>query len=304
MNVLVVGGSGFIGHHLCAGLVDRGHDVTALSRDPDPADLPDGVATAMGDVTAYDSIADHFEDQDAVVYLVALSPLFEPKGGNDRHDEVHRGGTENCLRAAEEHGVERFVHLSALGADPEGATHYIRAKGRAEQLVRDSDREWVIFRPSIVFGDGGEFLYFTKRLKKMFAPGLPIYPLPGGGKQTPFQPIWVGDFVPMLADALEDDDHVGETYEIGGPEVLTLREVTELVYESEDKSISIVPLPMSLAGVGLKTLSVVPGFPMGGDQYRSLKFENTVADNDVDAFGVDPSELRTLGEYLGVAGET
>jgi NADH dehydrogenase len=301
MNVLVVGGSGFIGQHLCAELDERGHDVTALSRDPDPATLPAGVETAMGDVTAYDSIEAHFADQDAVVYLVALSPLFEPKGGNERHDEIHRGGTENCLRAAEAHGVDRFVHLSALGADSNGATHYIRAKGRAEAAVRDSDLDWVVFRPSVVFGEGGEFVSFTKRLKKLFAPGLPVYPLPGGGRKTRFQPIWVGDLVPMLAGALEDDDHVGAVYEVGGPEVLTLREITRLVYDAEGKSISIVSLPMSLAGVGLKTLRFVPGFPMGGDQYRSLTFDNTVADNDVDAFGVDPSDLRTLGDYLGVA---
>jgi uncharacterized protein YbjT (DUF2867 family) len=300
MNVLVVGGSGFIGQHLCGELDERGHDVTALSRDPDPADLPDGVETAMGDVTAYDSIEAHFEGQDAVIFLVALSPLFEPSGGNQRHDEVHRGGTENCVRAADEHGVERFVQMSALGADPGGDTHYIRAKGRAEEIVRESSLDRVIFRPSIVFGDGGEFVYFTKRLKKMFAPGLPIYPLPGGGEQTHFQPIWVGDLVPMLVDAIEDDEHVGETYQVGGPEVLSLRDVTRLVYESEGKSISIVGLPMALAGVGLKTLSVVPGFPMGGDQYRSLSFDNTTDENEIDAFGVAAEDLTPFPDYLGV----
>ena len=139
MDVLVVGGSGFIGQHLCEELTERGHDVTALSRDPDPDDLPDGVETAMGDVTAYDSIAEHFEGKDAVVNLVALSPLFVPKGGNERHREVHTGGTENCVRAAEAAGVDRFVQMSALGADPDGATHYIRAKGAAETVVRESE---------------------------------------------------------------------------------------------------------------------------------------------------------------------
>jgi uncharacterized protein YbjT (DUF2867 family) len=301
MDVLVVGGSGFIGQNLCAELIERGHDVTALSRDPDPADLPDGVETAMGDVTAYDSIESHFEGQDAVVFLVALSPLFEPSGGNERHDVIHRGGTENCVRAAEEHGVDRFVQMSALGADPDGATHYIRAKGRAEEVVKASDLDWVIFRPSIVFGEGGEFVSFTKRLKKMFAPGLPIYPLPGGGEQTRFQPIWVNDLVAMIGDALEEEEHVGETYEIGGPEVLTLRQVTDLVYESEGASIRIVSLPMGLAGVGLKTLGNVPGFPMGADQYRSLKFDNTAPDNDIGSFGVSEGDLTRFQEYLGIA---
>ncbi|MFC7202595.1 complex I NDUFA9 subunit family protein [Haloferax namakaokahaiae] len=297
MNVLVVGGSGFIGTHLCRELSSRGHDVTALSRDPSSADLPDGVEGVAGDVTDYDSIADAFDGKDAVVNLVALSPLFEPKGGNKMHDIIHRQGTVNAVNAAEEHGVSRFVQMSALGADPNGDTAYIRSKGNAERAVTDSDLDWVIFRPSVVFGDGGEFVSFTKRLKGMFAPGVPLYPLPGNGK-TRFQPIWVGDLVPMLADAVEDEAHVGQTYEIGGPEVLTLRDITEMVYDAENKSVSIVPLPMALAGVGLTVLGAVPGFPMGPDQYRSLQFDNTTTDNQIGAFDVTGADMKTLQQYL------
>ncbi|PSP86327.1 complex I NDUFA9 subunit family protein [Halobacteriales archaeon QS_1_68_17] len=289
MNVLLVGGSGFIGTNLAAELVERGHDVTVLSRSPDDEELPAGVETAMGDVTAYDSMEGAFEGQDAVVYLVALSPLFEPKGGNEMHRTVHLGGAENVVRAAEDHGVDRLVHMSALGADPDGRTAYIRAKGEAERVVTDSDLDRVIFRPSVVFGDGGEFVGFTKKLTP---PG--IAPLPGGGK-TRFQPIWVGDLVPMLADAVEDDEHVGETYEVGGPEVLTLKEIAKLVRGG----VAVVPVPMALAGVGLSIAGAIPGFPMGADQYRSLQFDNTTADNEVDAFGVEASEMKTLGEYLG-----
>ena len=297
MRVLVAGGTGFIGSYLCRALAESGHDVTALSRSGD--DTPDSVAAATGDVTDYDSIVDAVDGQDAVVNLVALSPLFEPSGGNVMHDRVHRGGTENLVRAAEDGGAERFLQLSALGADPAGDTAYIRAKGAAEGHVRDSDLDWTIFRPSVVFGEGGEFVSFTKRLKGMFAPVVPLYPLPGGGK-TRFQPIHVADLVPMLVAALEGDDHVGETYEVGGPETLTLRQVTDLVYEAERKGVTIVPLPMPLAKIGLSVLGAVPGFPMGPDQYRSLQFDNTTVDNDVTAFGVEEATLTTLAEYLGV----
>jgi len=300
MNVLVVGGSGFVGTYLSSELVERDHDVTVLSRDPGDADLPAGVDTYAGDVTDYDSIEDAFEGKDAVVYLVALSPLFKPDGGNEMHDRIHRGGTENCLRAAEAHGVDRYVQMSALSADPDAATHYLRAKGRADAAVRASDLDWVIFQPSIVFGEGGEFVSFTKRLKKWFAPGLPVYPLPGGGKHALFQPIHVEELVPMLADALSGEEHVGQTYEVGGPEELSLRAVTNLVYESEDRSVTVVPLPMGLAKVGLTVLGGI-GFPMGKDQYQGLRFENVPADNDVAAFGVDPNELTTFQAYLGLA---
>jgi uncharacterized protein YbjT (DUF2867 family) len=295
MNVLVVGGSGFIGQRLCVELDERGHDVTGLAREPDDADLPDSVDTARGNVTAYDSIEPAFEGRDAVYNLVALSPLFEPAGGNERHVEVHRDGTENCLRAAAEHGVERFVQLSALGADPDGETHYIRAKGKAEELVRDTDIDWTIIRPSVVFGDGGEFVPFTRKL----TPPV-LAPLPGGGK-TRFQPIFVGDLVPMLAACLDSDDHVGKTYELGGPAVLTLAEVAKLARRARGQSVRILPVPMALANVGLTLGSLIPGFPMGRDQYRSLTFDNTTEHNDIDAFDRSESELTTLAEYLNVA---
>lgn len=297
MKVLVAGGTGFIGSHLCRALAEAGHEVTALSRSP--AQTPEGVESAVGDVTAPNSIASAVDGQDAVVNLVALSPLFEPKGGNVMHDRIHRAGTENLVRAAESADVDRFVQLSALGADPNGDTAYIRAKGAAERIVEESDLDWTVFRPSVVFGEGGEFVSFTKRLKKLFAPLVPLYPLPGGGK-TRFQPIHVDDLVSMIVESLTGDAHVGEIYEIGGPERLTLRTVTQLVYEAERNGVTIVPLPMPLARIGLGVLGAVPGFPMGSDQYRSLQFDNTTDDNDVDAFGIDPDDLTTLGSYLGV----
>jgi len=313
MNVLIVGGSGFVGTTLTRDLTDRGHEVAVLSRHPGEADLPAGVETVPGDVTEYDAVEDAFVDRDAVVNLVALSPLFQPPPGTS-HESVHLGGTENVVAAAETHDVPRLVQMSALGADPDGPTAYIRAKGEAERVVRDSSLDWTIVRPSVVFGDGGEFVSFTRKLTTPYVTGLP-----GGGK-TRFQPIWVGDVAPMLADCVDGgaaaasdgsgaaanddrsasaDEHVGETYELGGPEVLTLADVAKLSYRAEGRSLVVLPVPMVLARVGLTVLGAVPGFPMGADQYRSLQFDNTVTDNDVTAFGRDPHDLRTLADYLG-----
>jgi NADH dehydrogenase len=355
MDVLVTGGTGFVGRHLTRELAERGHDVTALARTPGEADLHPDVETVMGDVTAYDSIEAAFEGQDAVVNLVALSPLFKPSGGDEKHLEIHLGGTENCVQAAETHDVAHLVQMSALGADPNGDTHYIRAKGRAEEAVQESSLDWTIFRPSVVFGDGGEFVPFTKLLAPPY-----FTPLPGGGK-TRFQPIWIGDLVTMLAmaiegetpeadaeedaadaadeDEAEDDEeaeaddaadaaeeaeedgtddeaaeettdteavaapanpHFGQIYDIGGPEVLTLAEVAKLGHAADNKPVSVLNVPMPLAGIGLKTLGALPGAPMGGDQFRSLKFDNTTDDNDIDAFGYEAADLTTLAAYLGV----
>ncbi|MFW5918352.1 MAG: complex I NDUFA9 subunit family protein [Haloferacaceae archaeon] len=292
MKILVAGGNGFIGTNLCAELHDRGHDVTALARDPERADLPGEVDTAVGDVTAADSLSEPVEGQDAIVNLVALSPLFKPSGGDEMHMTVHLEGTRNLVEAATDAGVERFLQMSALGADPDGATAYIRAKGRAEEVVRDSSLSWTIVRPSVVFGEGGEFVSFTKLLAPPY-----LTPLPGGGK-TRFQPIYVGDLVPMLAEAVEDDEHAGQTYELGGPEKLTLADVARIVHGADGRSATVLPIPMALAKVGLSVLDALPRAPMGRDQYRSLQFDNTTTNNDVGVFGVDESELTTLSAYL------
>ncbi|AEN05649.1 complex I NDUFA9 subunit family protein [Halolamina sp.] len=294
MQILVAGGDGFIGSRLCAALADRGHDVTAMSRSPPEDSLPDGVEHATGDVTAYDSIAPVIEGHDAVVNLVALSPLFRPKGGEEKHFEIHLEGTRNLVNAAEEAGVDRFLQQSALGADPKGPTHYIRAKGQAEELVRNSSLDWTITRPSVVFGEDGEFVKFTKLLAPPY-----VTPLPGGGK-TRFQPIFVGDLVPMLADAVEAAEHIGESYDIGGPEKLTMAEVAKLGHGADGRSVNVLPVPMSLSKIGLSALDYLPGFPFGSDQYRSLEMDNTVDHNDVSAFGVSESKLTTLKEFLGL----
>lgn len=289
MNILVVGGTGFIGQSLTRELSDRGHDVAVLSRSP--AADPSGIESVAGDVRNADSIADAFEGREVVVNLVALSPLFEPSG-DATHETVHLDGTRNVVQAAETHGVEKIVQMSAIGADPDGSTAYIRAKGRAEDIVTASSIEWSIIRPSVVFGDGGEFVSFTKTLTTPYVTGLP------GGGTTRFQPIWVGDLVPMLVDVTENDDHVGATYELGGPDVLTLAEVTRQVYRADGRSSVVLPIPMLFARIGLTIAGTISGIPMGPDQYRSLQFDTSVSDNDVTAFGRPPDDLRTLADYL------
>jgi len=295
MEILVTGGTGFIGSRLCAELDSRGHSVTAMARNPDDGDLPDSVTNVTGDITDPASIEGAFDGHDAVVNLVALSPLFKPRGGNQMHDRVTRGGTENAVREAESAGVDRFVQLSGIGADPNGPTAFTRAKGQAEEIVKASDLDWVIVRPTAVFGEGGEFIPFIKKVALPY-----LTPLPGGGR-TRMQVIWVEDLAPILAAAVEEDEYVGGVYEIGGPDRLTIATIADLIHRSEGRSTAVLPIPMPLAGIGMAVGGLVPGFPFGTDQYRSLKMDLVVSENDVDEFGIDESELRSLADYLGVA---
>ena len=291
MRVLVTGGTGFLGSRLCQVLADRDHDVIALARSPGDGSLPEAVTRRAADVTDYEDLVDHFEDVDVVVNLVSLSPLYKPPRGLS-HEGVHLGGTQNCVRAAEEHDVRNIVQLSGLGADPTGPTAYLRSKGRAERVVADADVAHTIVRPSVIFGDGGEFVPFVEKLTTPYVTALP------GGGRTRFQPIWVEDIAPMVASCIEAD-HDGETYELGGPERLSLADVTRLVWRSRGKNVTIIPVPLPLAKLGLAAAGPLPFVPFGADQGRSLEMDNVTDDNTVDVFGVDPADLRTLVDYLG-----
>lgn len=292
MDVLVFGGTGFVGRYLCRTLRDRGHSVTAVGR-AEPGDaFPEDVSFVQGDVTDYDTLPPVMADRDAVAHLVSLSPLYKPPGGARDHELVTVGGTRNIVRAMNEADVDRMLYLSALDADPDGPTAFIRTKGRAEAIVTAAELEWTIIRPSVIFGPGAEFISFTRQVTTPFVTGLP------SGGQIRFQPIWVEDLAEMMAMSLEDDEHVGEVYEVGGPEVLTLADVTKLVHRAAGRPVRILPVPMPLARVALTVAGVVPLIPFGPDQYRSLQFDNTIDENDAPSFGREEGELRSFRAYL------
>lgn len=289
MDIAVLGGTGFIGTRLCQTLTDRGHSVTAVSRNASPAAVPDGVETVAGDMTDPDAAKSAIAGHDAVVNLIALSPLFAPPGELS-HTRVHLGATQAAVEAATAVDPELpFLQMSALGADPTGDTAYLRAKGQAETVVKASELDWRIIRPSVIFGDGGEFLPFLRRL----TPG-PLKPLPGGGAVS-FQPLWVGDLVGILADAVSEPTHSQCVYELGGPEVLSLAALTRLVHDGTGR---IVPIPQAVATAGLTVADVIPFLPMGRDQAVALQQDNVPETNDITAFDLTPKELLTVSAYL------
>lgn len=289
MNILMAGGDGFVGRHLCSSLAD--HDLTVLSRTPDASVLPDGTETVAGDVRSYDSIESVVAGHDVVINLVALSPLFQPPEGTT-HEEVHVDGTRNIVGAATEHGVGKLVQMSSVGTKPDGATGYVRAKGQAEWVVLTADIDSVIVRPNIMFGDEDQFTNFIDRTTLPY-----VTVLPSGG-QTPFQPLWVGDTAAMVADAAVEDRHRNEIYELAGPEALTVAEITSRLYQARGQSVTIIPLPMELVDVGLRAITPISAIPFGADQARLLRLDLTSDQNDLAAFDYSVDALTTLEEYL------
>lgn len=292
MDILVAGGDGFVGRYLCAELVERGHAVTSLSRTPDPDVLPEGVETAIGNVTDYDSIEGAFEGKDGAVNLTALPPLHQPRPGTF-HDTVCIGGAMNAAHAASEHGVGRYVEMSSLGADLNSPIAYWRTQGIGDMVVQYSDLDWTVLRPSFIFGEGSETFAFIERYTTPY-----VTVLPDGGTYPTFQPISVQDVARITADALEDDNHVGETYDLGGPEVLTFAEVTSMLYLAQGKPVKIVSVPMGLAKIGMYAIDPIPSIPFGIDQARALDMSNVTEHNDIDAFGLEASDLLTVSEYF------
>ncbi len=289
VSVHVTGGTGFVGSHLCNRLAEN-HDVTAVSRSPErsPVEITGEVERRTGDVTDFDSL--DFTDADAVVHLVSLSPLY--KTGGLSHYDVTLRGTENVVDASERDGVDYLLHMSALDADVDGATEYLRAKGRAEEVVRGSGVDSGVLRPSVVFGEGGEFEGFCRRTTTPYVTFLP------GGGRTRFQPLWVGDLVEMMDSAVEEQ-RTG-VWEVGGSDVLSLAEVSRLVHRADGRGLKVLPVPMAFARLGMTAAEYVPGAPFGVDQYRSLKLDNVVRENQAPELGVEEYDLRIFAEYLDV----
>ncbi len=289
MKVYVTGGTGFVGSHLAHKLAWAGHEVTLGGLSTEGViDLPADAEVEEIDVTDPDTL--DFSGHDAVIHLVGLSPLFEPKVP---YHKIHVEGTENIIEACKDTGIDRYIHMSALGADPKEDTEYLRTKGEAQVLVEHSDLDWTIFRPSVIFGEGGQFIDFTESLLTPFVTGLP------GGGMNKFQPIYVEDIGDLFVEAVEDQKHIGEIYNLGGPEIYSLKDIAKLIEKSKGRDLKVLPVPMPLVKTGM-LISESLGLNFGMDQYRSLKKDNITENNDVQKFRKKIGEMENLESFLGL----
>ncbi len=295
-KILVLGGSGFVGHHLCKELARLQYRVTvptrAVSGPRELQSLP-SLDFVQADVHDPAALARVVPGHDAVINLVAIL-----HGNSVEFERIHVELVKKVVQVCQDSGVRRLVHVSALGADKDAPSMYQRSKARGEEVLHASQLDWTVLRPSVIFGEGDRFLTLFAQLQRVF----PIMPL--AGADTLFQPVWVGDVVSAIVQCLQRDDTAKSTFEICGPDRFTLRQLVELAGSVSGHSRPVVGLPTVLAQLQAFVMELAPGQPlMSRDNLDSMKVNNVASGKlpGVDALGVTPSALRDIAPtYIGV----
>ena len=231
-------------------------------------------------------------DNDSLVNCVGILQ----ESGAQTFELVHHTGPARLARFAREAGVDRYVHISAIGADPRSSSAYARTKAAGEQAVRDAFPTVTILRPSVVFGPEDQFFNRFATMA-MFSPVLPLI----GGGETRFQPVYVGDVADAVVTCLADPATAGRTYELGGPKIYTFREVLELVLHEIRRKRRFIDLPFGLAAVQAKFMSILPSPPLTPDQVELLKVDNIVSSGALTlaSLGLTPTPTEViLPSYL------
>lgn len=299
--VTVFGGSGFLGRHVVRALAQRDYRLRVGVRRPELAGhlQPLGKVGQINPVQAnvrYPASLDAaMRGSRVVVNLVGILS----EGGAQRFNAVQAEGARAIAEAAARIGA-RVVHVSAIGANANSASRYAVSKALGEQAVLDVTPGATIIRPSIVFGPEDHFTNRFAALARLF-PALPLI-----GADTKLQPVYVGDVASAIADAVDGKTRAGATYELGGPEVMTMREAIELILRVAERDPMLVPLPFGLAKLQAAFLQFAPGdLKLTPDQVEMLKTDNVVSDAaksaglTLEGLGIAPESMAAvLPSYL------
>ncbi len=291
MKVLVTGGTGFVGPHIVSAIVAAGHDVRVLERKPGTwqrAGLPSQEAV-QGDMTDAASLRRAVEGQDVVVHLVAIIA-----GKRQEFERIMEQGTRHLVTAAKEAGVQRFVLMSALGTTEEtkDLVPYYHAKWDMEQTVKASGLEYVIFRPSFVFGREGGTLKVFRRIAKL----APVTPIVGPGTER-IQPIWVDDVAAYFAAAIDKPEAANRTFELGGPDTVTWNELWSRLKQALGNRRPSVHIPFGLMRLQAAVTERLPKAPITRDMLKMLAAGDNVVTNS-DAVDTFKLPLVPLDEML------
>ena len=213
------------------------------------------------------------------------------ESGRQTFERVHYLGPARLARLAREAGVERLVHISAIGADPRSRSAYARSKAQGEAAVRDAFPTATILRPSIVFGPEDQFFNRFAAMA-MISPVLPVI----GGGRTRFQPVYVGDVADAVLKCLEEPAAAGRTYELGGPKIYSFRELIELLLGEIRRKRLLIDLPFGAAEFQARLMSVLPSPPLTPDQVELLRSDNVVSSGALTlaALGITPTAVEAI----------
>jgi uncharacterized protein YbjT (DUF2867 family) len=304
--VTVFGGSGFVGRHVVRALLKRGYRVRVAVRRPDLAGHLQPLGT-VGQVHAVQanlrypaSVAKAVSGADAVINLVGILQ----ETGRQSFAAVQASGARAIAAACKQEGITNLVHMSAIGADAGSASVYATSKAEGEGAVLEQIPSAVIFRASIIFGPEDKFFNRFASLARM----LPVLPLVGGG-ETKFQPVFVGDVASAIVLAVDGKAKAGKTYELGGPEQKTFRELLEYVCEVTGRKRMLAPLPWPLARIQASVITFVDKITLGlmpdellitRDQVTLLMSDNVVSDaamaekRTLSGLGIKPTSIEAV----------
>lgn len=295
--VTIFGGSGFVGRYVVRALAKRGWRVRIAVRRPDlvghlqPMGGVGQIAPVLANVRNKESVAHALAHSDVVVNLVGLLA----EGGKQTFETVQQEGARNVAEAAKAAGVSRLVQMSAIGADPAGASRYAQTKAAGEAAAVEHFPEAVVVRPSVVFGPEDDFFNRFAGLAKI-APALPLI----GGGETRFQPVYVGDVGQFVAAAVEGGVAGGRVYELGGPDIETFRELMERMLEVTRHKRALVSVPYGFATLQARVLQLLPKPLLTVDQVELLKSDNVVSDTaaaegrTLAAASIEPASMAAI----------
>jgi NADH dehydrogenase len=301
LSICVLGGTGFVGAEVVARLARAGHSVRVLTRNLDRGRhllvLPE-VELRVADVHHPAALAREFTGRDVAINLVGI--LNEPGRSGAGFRRVHAELARKVVEAARAQRVARLLHMSSLGADAERApSHYLRSKGDAEGHVRAGGAtglDFTIFRPSVIFGSGDSLTNRFARLLRLSGGWLPL-----AKPRARLAPVWIEDVASAFMAALHGGAKTsGRTFELCGPEIVTLEELARFTAAAAQLPCHIVSLPDPIARVQAFVMDFVPGKPLSTDNLRSLSVDSVCRDNGFAQLGIEPSPMSAVvPAYLG-----
>ena len=289
--ITVFGGGGFVGRYVAQALSNRGVRLRIVQRDARRAFFLKPLAGlgqiqfAAVDIRDRDRVAAAVRNSDGVINLVGtLKGDFEG---------LHVDGARNVAQACAEQDIGALVHMSAIGADPESESAYGRTKGEGEEAVRAAFPSATIVRPSVVFGREDNFVNRFAWIARL-SPVLPV--IRGGVK---FQPVYAADVGKgVAAAAIDPRHHAGRTYEFGGPQIMTMREIMEWICETTNRNRTLVDVPDPVARMMARAIGWLPGAPITWDQWLMLQRDNIVSEGaeGLRTLGISPTPLAAVSE--------